>query len=174
MRHDAAQARALVVQRPRDGQQLFSVAGLHARAMAVAIDFDQRGNGVAGLPRAAGHRKRGVDAIDHHGEVDAAPAQRKHALQLRGRHADRIQQVRHASRGELLGFLQRGNGGGALRRGHEPARHLDGFGRLQMGTQLHAMPRHQRVQALDITRHAGFVQQQARRIQGVHGGRGGS
>ncbi|MNT42484.1 hypothetical protein D3C71_1630240 [compost metagenome] len=43
-----------------------------------------------------------------------------------------------------------------------------------MWTQLHAMAGHQRVQAVDVARHARLIEQQARRFQGVQRGRGGS
>ena len=46
MRHDAAQA-ARAVQLAGDRQQLFGIARLDARAVAVAIDLDQRGNDLA-------------------------------------------------------------------------------------------------------------------------------
>ena len=68
MRHDAAQA-ARAVQLAGDRQQLFGIARLDARAVAVAIDLDQRGNDLALGLRAPGDGARGLKAVDHHGQV---------------------------------------------------------------------------------------------------------
>ncbi|MNL16670.1 hypothetical protein D3C87_1377220 [compost metagenome] len=150
------------------------VARLHAGAVAVAIDFDQRRDGISRRLGPRGHFPRRLDAVDHHRQVHAAPAQRQHTLQFGWGHANRVEQIGDARRRELLRLLQRRHRGWALRRRHEPARHLDGLRSLQVWTQLHAMAGHQRVQAVDIARHARLIEQQARRFQGVQRGRGGS
>ncbi|MNT09299.1 hypothetical protein D3C72_1440770 [compost metagenome] len=174
VRHDAPQAGAVFVQHPGDRQQVAGVARLHAGAMAVAIDLDQGRDGIAGRLGPCRHRPRRLDAVDHHRQVNAARAQRQHAFQFGGRNAHRVKQVGDARGRELLRFLQGRHRGGTLGRRHEPARHVDGLGGLQVGTQLHPVSGHQRVQAVDIARHARLVQQQAGRFQGVQRGRGGS
>ncbi|KAG0778981.1 hypothetical protein G6F22_010905 [Rhizopus arrhizus] len=170
MRHDAAQA-ACGMQHTGDGEKMLVITRLHAGAVAVAIDLDQRGHGAALGRGTIGDRLGGFDAVDDHGQVHALAAQGEHAVQLGRRHADGIQQIGDAGRGELFGFLQRGHGGRALGARHHAAGHVDRFRRFKMRPQLHPMAGHQRVQALDIARHASFIQQQARRVQGIQGGR---
>ena len=172
MRHDATQTGALFVEHARDGQQLIGVRGLHAGAVAVAIDFDECGDGIASGLGTRRDRARGLDAVNHHRQVDAPLAQGQNAVEFRRRYADCIQQIGDARGRELLGLLQRGDRGRALRGRHETTRDLDGLGGFQMGTQPDAVAGHQGVEPADVSRHARFVQQQAGGFQGIQRARG--
>ena len=158
-----AQDRALG-ERRGDADQQLGVVRRDARAMAVTVDLDQRRDRI-GRVRGGGDRLGLRDAVEDHGEIDAAPAQRLDARQLVGRDPDSVGQVSHPGVREGLGLFERRDHGRAARRRHQPPRDLDRFAGLQMRPERDAGSLEPGAAPRDVAHHPRLVEDQARGLQ---------
>jgi hypothetical protein len=84
------------------------------------------------------HRSRGSDVVHHDRQLDTLPTQRSHTIELAGRNADSVQNVPHATGGELFRFLQCRYRRRPVRTVHHATSHFDRFRRLQVRAQIDA------------------------------------
>ena len=167
MGHDPGEGGAAVLQHAADRDETAGIAGLNARAVAIAVDLDQHRKPVAGGARRGGDGLRAVEVVEEDRQIGAAAAQIEHMIELVGRDADGVQDVLEAVADEILGFLEgryRDRPRAAL--GHD-AGHLDALGRLEVRAQMHAEARQTAAQTHDIGLHAVSVEQEAGCLQAV-------
>ena len=134
MGQDAADLLAAVPQQGGDGRQT-GIVGAQPGPVAVAVYLQQYGQTAVPLPGKVHQQPGAFLIVQHHAQVDAAPAQFGHALQFVGGDADGVADVMHTACGEIFGFRQsgdRGRAGGAF---HAAAGDLDILAGLEMGPQ---------------------------------------
>ena len=135
------------------------------RALASGFNFDQ--DPECGPERAAAFddRRRDRGFVGHDLQIDAARAQSRNPVELRGRDADRVEDVQETARGEVFGLRQRRDGDRAHSTAMGDARDFGRFGGLQMRPQDHAQFARAFAHALGVAIQTRAVEHQARRRQ---------
>ena len=103
--------------------------------MSVTVYLQQHGQAAVPLPGKVHQQPGAFLIVQHHAQVDTAPAQSGHPFQLVGSDADGIADVAHAACGKIFGFRQcgdRGRTGGAF---HAATGDLPVLAGLEMGPQ---------------------------------------
>ena len=159
MRHHPAQF-AAAGECARDRQQRRGV-GLHAGAVAVAVDLD---HGRDALP-AFGNVPGGIEAVDGDDQVAAACAQRLHRVELVRGQADRVEDVAEAVREAGFGLGQRRHGDRRAFAGGHRQQCRQRLAGLHVRTQRHTEAVQVRAQHGDVVVHALGVEHEARRPQ---------
>ena len=116
MGQDAADFLAAVPQQGGDGRQT-GIVGSQSGPVSVTVYLQQHGQAAVPLPGKVHQQPGAFLIVQHHAQVDAAPAQSGHPFQLVGSDADGIADVAHAACGKIFGFRQcgdRGRAGGAF------------------------------------------------------------
>lgn len=152
-------------QRRSDGDQALFVVGQDAGAMAVAVDFDKRGNGVAGFAGSCCDRLSLLDGVENNREIDALFPELDHLGQLPWSNAHGIDDVPHAGGSEIFRFLEGRDRRWSLGRVHHPAGNLDRLCRLEMRAQPYAQRREPFTQATDVPIHAVGIEDEAGRFK---------
>ena len=134
MGQDAADFLAAVPQQGGDGRQT-GIVGSQSGPVSVTVYLQQHGQAAVPLPGKVHQQPGAFLIVQHHAQVDAAPAQSGHPFQLVGSDADGIADVAHAACGKIFGFRQcgdRGRAGGAF---HAATGDLPVLAGLEMGPQ---------------------------------------
>lgn len=138
------------------------IAGTHPRAMAVAVDLDQRRDAEVRGARVCREEARRRQAVDHHLAIDTASEERRDVIQLVRRETDGVENVGEARRDEKVGLAERRNGdrAGAGQRAvpGDQARDLQTLVRLDVRPEADA-------QSLDVGAHAAHVRFQDRPVE---------
>lgn len=143
------------------------VARRHTGAVAVGIDLDQDGHGVAARAGVLGHRFGLLQAVEDHRKISTVRPDGGDPRELRRGNADRVDHVAHAALGEVLRLVQSRDCGRALGGCHRDAGDVERLRGLQVRAERDAEVRNVRAHPFDVGAQPRFIEEQARRLQGV-------